>query len=355
MTNPDPRASSYDASLNGDAIDSSPACVLCFNSNDPVGAGGLGADAVSIAAVGAHALCVSAGTYLRDTTSTHQHIAMDCEAVAEQALAVVQDVEIGAIKAGFVGTAANVAALAETASDYDGVPMVAYMPDVFWMDEAQADDYLEAFAELVLPLCAVLVGNRSTLVRWLLPDWDAERGATARDIARAASELGTPYVLVTGIVTEGDTMANVLASAQQILLEQRFERIGARFVGAGDTLSAALAALLATGMDLPEAAQEALSFLDGCLDAAFRPGMGRLVPDRMFWAQPETEATDEAENGAPSDLQSAPQSDPQSDTQHAPRACLEDTNGFVTDIHSKNRLDDAFAGALTISIHERKH
>ena len=37
------------------------------------------------------------------------------------------------------------------------------------------------------------------------------------------------------------------------------ERIEAVFVGAGDTLTAALAALLATGMDLPEATGEALA------------------------------------------------------------------------------------------------
>ena len=41
--------------------------------------------------------------------------------------------------------------------------------------------------------------NHSTLWRWLLPDWSGERNPTARDIARAASEMGVPYTLVTGI------------------------------------------------------------------------------------------------------------------------------------------------------------
>jgi hydroxymethylpyrimidine/phosphomethylpyrimidine kinase len=61
------------------------------------------------------------------------------------------------------------------------------------------------------------------------------------------------------------------------------------FSGAGDTLSAALAALIASGTELAGAATEALAYLDRCLDAGFRPGMGNVVPDRLFWAQPEGE------------------------------------------------------------------
>ena len=69
------------------------------------------------------------------------------------------------------------------------------------------------------------------------------------------------------------------------------------FSGAGDTLSAALAALVASGTDLAAAATEALAYLDRCLDAGFRPGMGNVVPDRLFWAQPEGETEDRSTDG----------------------------------------------------------
>ena len=78
-----------------------------------------------------------------------------------------------------------------------------------------------------------------------------------------------------------------------MLAHEKFERIEAVFAGAGDTLTAALAALLATGMDLPEATSEALHYLDRCLDEGFRPGMGQVIPDRLFWALPEGEDTDD--------------------------------------------------------------
>jgi len=63
----------------------------------------------------------------------------------------------------------------------------------------------------------------------------------------------------------------------------------ATFTGAGDTLSAALTALIANGFDLGEATSEALAYLDGCLASGFRPGMGHVLPDRMFWAQSDDE------------------------------------------------------------------
>ena len=48
-----------------------------------------------------------------------------------------------------------------------------------------------------------------------------------------------------------------------------------------------MAALLASGTDLVAATTEALAYMDRCLDAGFRPGMGHVLPDRLFWAQPE--------------------------------------------------------------------
>ena len=40
------------------------------------------------------------------------------------------------------------------------------------------------------------------------------------------------------------------------------------------------------------ATAEALTYLDHSLDAGFHPGMGNIVPDRMFWAQTDVDAED---------------------------------------------------------------
>ena len=193
---------SHDPDLEQLFADQEPAlmaCVLSFNANDPSGAGGLSCDAVAMASVGAHCLPVCTGAYVRDTTSITDFYPMDSEAVNDQARTMAEDVPVQVIKVGFVGTPENLSAIAELADDYDGVPVVAYMPNLSWWEEDKIDAYLDAFRELLLPQTSVLVGHHSTLRRWLLPEWTGQRNPGPRDIAKAASEWGVPYTLVTGL------------------------------------------------------------------------------------------------------------------------------------------------------------
>jgi hydroxymethylpyrimidine/phosphomethylpyrimidine kinase len=275
-----------------------PSCVLVFNANDPSGAGGLSSDITAIASVGAYALPVITGAYIRDTAHIFEHFAFDEEVVAEQARTLLEDVSVQLIKVGFCGTPENLSAIAAIASDYADVPLIAYMPDLSWWNEVQIDLYLDAFRELLLPQATVLVGNHSTLSRWLLPDWKADRKPIPRDIARAAGELGVSYTLITGIATSNDFIENVLTSPESVLCTEKLERIEATFAGAGDTLSAAFAALLATGCDLSEAFTEAIHYLDHSLEAGFSPGMGHVVPDRFFWAQEEDDEINPCDDDA---------------------------------------------------------
>jgi hydroxymethylpyrimidine/phosphomethylpyrimidine kinase len=272
--------------------ETSPACVMTFNANDPSGAGGLTADISAIASAGAHALAVVTGAYVRDTAEIFDHTSFDEDAVTEQARTALEDMPVAAIKVGFVGSPETISAIAEIASDYADVPLIAYMPNLSWWEEEAIDSYLDAFRELMLPQTTVLVGNHSSLWRWLLPDWSGDKSPTARDIAKAASEFGVPYTLVTGVPLPDQFIDNVLATPQAILYSEKFERFEAVFAGAGDTLTAALSALLANGHNLQAATAEALTYLDHSLDAGFHPGMGNIVPDRLFWAQAEDDATD---------------------------------------------------------------
>ena len=274
--------------------ENAPICVMTFNANDPSGAAGLTADITAISSAGGHPLAVVTGAYVRDTSEILSHVAFDEEAVTDQARMALEDMPTGAIKVGFVGSPENISAIAEIASDYADVPLIAYMPNLSWWDEAEIESYLDAFRELLLPQTTILVGNHSSLWRWLLPDWSGERNPSAKDIAKAAAELGVPYTLVTGIPLPDQFIDNVLATPQAVLYSEKFERFEAVFAGAGETLSAALAALLANGHDLQEATAEALTYLDHSLEAGFHPGMGHILPDRLFWAQAEDDTDADA-------------------------------------------------------------
>jgi hydroxymethylpyrimidine/phosphomethylpyrimidine kinase len=265
-------------------------CVMVFNTNDPSGAGGLAADVTAMSSASVHVLPVLTGTWVRDTTEIHDHIAFDEEAVSDQARCALEDIPVAAFKVGFVGSPENLAAIAEITTDYANVPVVTYMPDLSWWDELAIDTYLDACVELLLPQTTVLVGNHSTLCRWLLPDWEGDTPPPPREVARAAAVHGVPYTLVTGFNAADQHLESHLASPETVLASARYERFEATFCGAGDTLSAALCALIAGGSDLQAACAEALTYLDQCLDAGFQPGMGHAVPDRLFWAHDETDS-----------------------------------------------------------------
>jgi hydroxymethylpyrimidine/phosphomethylpyrimidine kinase len=297
MTTPLTPSDLPEETLEGEE-EASIACVLVFNASDPSGSSGISADVLAIASVGAHALPVLTGAYARDSAQIFDFFPLDEEAVGDQARAVLEDIPPQVIKVGFAGSAENISIIAELTADYDGVPVVAYMPNLSWWEDEQIDQYLDAFRELLLPQTSILVGHHSTLRRWLLPDWSSEKNPGPRDIAKAASELGVPYTLVTGITANDQHIDNVLATPETVVGHEKFERIEAVFSGAGETLSAALAALIATGLDLSAAASEALHYLDRCLDEGFRPGMGKVIPDRLFWALPDTE-DDESEVEGP--------------------------------------------------------
>ncbi len=282
-----------DATDDPNGEGASPACILCFNASDPSGAGGIAGDVATVAAMGAHALPVCATVLMRDTAEIFDQHAIDSDAVVEQSRCILEDVTVAGFKVGFLGNPENISAVAEVLSDYPDAPVVAWLPALSWLEDDDQSAYLDAFRELVLPATEVLVGNHKTLSDFLLPDWDADRPASPRELAVAAAEHGASYVLVTGVMLpakgSGQFIDNVLASPQGALTGEKFEMFETTFVGAGDTLSAAMAALLGAASEIQAAVGEALQFLDQSLDAGFRPGMGGVVPDRFFWALPPGE------------------------------------------------------------------
>ncbi len=164
-----PSASAAEADPNVPVEQAAPPCVMSFNVSDPSGAGGSAGDVATIAAMGAHALPVVTSIVMRDTAEVFDHHAIDADVIVEQARSVLEDVTIAAWKVGFLGSTEGVSAVAEILSDYPDVPLVAYLPNLSWVEEDEQQAYLEAFRDLVLPQTEVLVGSHQTLTDFLLP------------------------------------------------------------------------------------------------------------------------------------------------------------------------------------------
>ena len=143
-----------------------PPSVLCFATSDATSGGGLQSDVLTLASMGCHPLSVLAAVAVRDTRGVEELLALDAEAVAAQARAVLEDIPVQAFKLGMVGSVENVAVIAEILSDYPDVPLVLE-PALSFVDgdEAGGEDLLAALAELVLPQVTVLVASRREVLQ----------------------------------------------------------------------------------------------------------------------------------------------------------------------------------------------
>jgi len=92
-------------------------------------------------------------------------------------------------------------------------------------------------------------------------------------------------VLVTGTHDSTPDVINTLYHRGGVLRADTWKRLPGSYHGSGCTLASALAANLARGLDIGDAAYEAQDYTWHALAHAFRPGMGQYLPDRLFWAR----------------------------------------------------------------------
>ncbi len=259
-------------------MSSGPPIVLVFAATDPTGGAGLQADVLTLAGMGCHPLSVVTALTVQDTSGVEKIQAVDAAWVRAQADRLLAETRVGAFKLGVLGSAANAAAIAEILARYPDVPVV--VDPVLSSgrgDALAAEDALAALVDRVLPQATVATPNGI----------EARRLAGETDLARCAEKLldiGCEYVLVTGGHEPGDEVVNTLYASGGVVREDRWPRLPHGYHGSGCTLASALAAALANGMQVAEAARDAQEYTWQALQAAFATGAGQRIPDRFFWA-----------------------------------------------------------------------
>lgn len=275
-----------------------PPVVLTFAAADPSGGGGLQADLLTLSSMGCHALSVVTAITVQDTASVEGVMPVEAEWVADQARLLLEDMTVQAFKVGHAGSVENVAAIAEIVSDYPDVPLI--LDPVLLAsraEDAALDDLVAALRDLLVPQATVVALSVAEARRLAQEDADEPEEAAAEECAARLIQLGAEFVLVTGTHENTPQVVNTLFGAQGIVRQDAWDRLPGRFHGAGCTLAAAIAATLANGLDLAEAVHDAQEYTWQTLAAGFRPGMGRLLPDRFFWAREGDEEPPAAAEG----------------------------------------------------------
>jgi len=226
-----------------------PRCITIAGS-DSGGGAGIQADLKAFAAAGVHgtsAVVALTAQNTREVTAVHE---VPAWFVRAQLDAVAGDIGIDAAKTGMLFSRATIDAVADWVAEHP-LPLVV---DPVMVASSGArlleDDAVEVLVGRLFPLATVVTPN--VLEACALT---ARDDLAPRQLAEALVELGAPAAVVTGGHTE-EPVDHLFDGREHH--EIRFERREvAATHGAGCTHSATLAALLARGVPLVEAARGA--------------------------------------------------------------------------------------------------
>jgi hydroxymethylpyrimidine/phosphomethylpyrimidine kinase len=265
-----------------------PPLVLSFAASDPTAGAGLQADVLTISSLGCHSTSVVTGITVQDSAGVEEVMALDSDWVEDQARTLLEDMPVSAFKLGVLCSADNVRVIAEILADYPDIPLIFDPVLASGRGDAFSDDeIIEAMRELLIPQTTVLTPNSLEARRLIATsDADEEPEIFALDTcAQRLVKLGAEYVLITGTHESSLSVTNRLYSAEGLVRADEWQRLPGSYHGSGCTLASAIAALLALGVDLPEAVHQAQEYTWQTLAHAFRPGMGQAIPDRFFWSR----------------------------------------------------------------------
>lgn len=259
-----------------------PPLVLSFAASDPSGGAGLQADLLTLAANGCHPLSVVTALTVQDSTGVADVTAVAACQVEAQARALLCEMSVAAFKLGVVGSVENIAVIAAILADYPAIPVVFDPVLASGRGDRFADpEMIVAMRRLLLPRTCVLTPN--TLEARRLAADEETQAMTLEACAQALLRDGCAYVLLTGTHSDGEAVVNRLYGQPDRLLRcDSWQRLPGSYHGSGCTLAAAVAAFLAQGLAVDEAARAAQAYTWRALSAGFRPGKDQYFPDRCF-------------------------------------------------------------------------
>jgi hydroxymethylpyrimidine/phosphomethylpyrimidine kinase len=231
------------------------------------------ADLKTFAALQVYGLSVLSGVTAQNTLAVTASACLPPDLVTAQLQAVFEDMKIAAIKIGLLGDAANTGRVASFLADI--CPATPLVLDPVMVSTSGhtflAPAAISALKE-IMPLATVITPN--------LPEAEALSGLAIRrpEDRRAAAErlreAGARRVLIKGGHGQGPEADDYLLGpeGETWFKGPRVETLNTH--GTGCTLSAAICANLALGLELPQAIGQAKSYVTQGLRQSLRLGRG---------------------------------------------------------------------------------
>ena len=257
--------------------------VLCFSGLDPSGGAGLQADIEAIGQAGAHATIACTAVTIQNSQQVFGFEACSAELVRNQAMAVLEDLPVKAIKSGMLGTTDNIKMMTRLFANKvikKNTPFVLDPVLVANSGGSLGDEktLVTAFKKL-LPY-ATLVTPNSHELRALSGEQDLHVAA------RKLCAEGAYAVLVkTSHDFDSGEIEQYLYVESEMIHQRTLPRLQGEFHGSGCSLASFIAGRLAMGDVLVDAVKAADSWIGQTLRAADVPhpsdAKAQLIPNRF--------------------------------------------------------------------------
>jgi len=259
--------------------------VLTIAGSDSGGGAGLQADLKTFSAIGCYGMSAVTALTAQNTTGVHAIYPLPPSFAVQQMEAVLGDIGADAIKIGMLYSSELVEAVAAQLKKHR-VESIVLDPVMVAQsgDRLLQSDAVDAIRTLLMPLATVVTPN--------LPEAEVlleRRPIAAEQMADAARDLaacGSRSILVKGgHLKSGDSSDLLYLREEDRLVTLTHERIDTvNNHGTGCTLSSAIAAYLAQGLDIETAVKRAKTYITGAIaaGATYRIGRGNGPVHHFF-------------------------------------------------------------------------
>jgi len=264
---------------NGHNGHSAPPILLTIAGFDPSCGAGIAADLKTFAAHGCYGVAAITSVTVQNTQGVDAVHNTPTTELRAQLEALAKDCEIDAVKIGMLGNRGNAVAVAEFL-DAHNFAHIVHDPV---MKSSSGTELLDA-AGIKYIVTELL--RRSSVITPNVPEAETLTGLTIKDVAdmeaaaRKLVEMGARAVIVKGGHMEKpvDVLFDGNEITQMIGDKSREESLH----GTGCTFASAIAAQLAAGRTLMEAAMLAKAYVTKAIEKAYPIGKGRVPLDHFY-------------------------------------------------------------------------
>lgn len=264
--------------------------VLCFSGLDPSGGAGLQADIESVGAAKAHAAIACTALTVQNSQTVFDFTPVSDDLLIRQAMAVINDLPVRAIKSGMLGTVGNIYAIAALFADKIIATDTPYVLDPVLVANSGGSlgdpaTLVQAFGKL-LPHATLITPNTHEI-----------RALSGRqnlhDAAKSLNAQGVQAVLLkTSHEYHTGDIEQFLYINEQIAHTSIVPRLAGEFHGSGCSLASYIAGRLAMGDELIAAINAADTWIHHTLCHADKPHQSptaQQIPNRFFQSPTDCE------------------------------------------------------------------